>query len=467
MNGPVSVMNQLLLAPTDILFFRDGRPMTGSLAGHTAAWPLPTVVNAALHAALWRSGLQAQAHHHARVVGDQRSSGRVERFGSLISAGPFPVLQQSHASIWYFPAPADARYINDPGADGQPICTLRPASPLPASHSSCPLPLLVGNARPPTKERGAGWWSLDLWEAYLGNRPLDSTAAALAVRRDEDIADRESTIGIGIDPERGTQDGKSFYSAHYLRLREGWRMGIFAETAEKTETRGKRLDLIDQLLGQEKTILIGGQQRTCTVERRFVSGRLPLPLGKRDGFAQAPLPAVGSDREFHLVKWSLLTPAIFPPLATAVPAHPGGWLPAWVHPETHAVQLRVPVPPRDPEVESRETFRRRAAASPFISAQLVAALVGKPIPVTGWSLGTPDNPDGEPHGGGARAARLAVPSGSVYYFACPSASDARALAEALNWHGATAGTEIRHRRSAIFGEKGFGLGACGTWVPLV
>ena len=37
------------------------------------------------------------------------------------------------------------------------------------------------------------------------------------------------------------------------------------------------------------------------------------------------------------------------------------------------------------------------------------------------------------------------------------------LAAALNWHGSTAGTEIKNRRSTLLGEKGYGLGVCGTW----
>ena len=40
-------INTILLQPTDVLFFRDGRPMEGSLAGHGAAWPLPNVTDAA------------------------------------------------------------------------------------------------------------------------------------------------------------------------------------------------------------------------------------------------------------------------------------------------------------------------------------------------------------------------------------------------------------------------------------
>jgi hypothetical protein len=50
-------MNTILLQPSDVLFFRDGRPMNASLAGHGAAWPLPNVINAAFHAALHRGSV--------------------------------------------------------------------------------------------------------------------------------------------------------------------------------------------------------------------------------------------------------------------------------------------------------------------------------------------------------------------------------------------------------------------------
>jgi CRISPR-associated protein Cmr3 len=38
-----------------------------------------------------------------------------------------------------------------------------------------------------------------------------------------------------------------------------------------------------------------------------------------------------------------------------------------------------------------------------------------------------------------------------------------ALAAALNWHGEFNGREIKNRRSTLLGEKGYGLGICGTW----
>ncbi|MBE2202955.1 MAG: hypothetical protein IAE94_01250, partial [Chthoniobacterales bacterium] len=97
-------MNTLLLEPTDILFFRDGRPMSGSLAGHGAAWPLPTVTNAALHAALHRAainGTHGHDHHHRN--GERITDAR--KFGSLVTVGPFPVLR---SGAWLFPRPLDA-----------------------------------------------------------------------------------------------------------------------------------------------------------------------------------------------------------------------------------------------------------------------------------------------------------------------------------------------------------------------
>src|SRR5690606_4563484 len=101
-------MNEILLTPTDVLFFRDGRPMSGSLAGHGAAWPLPTVSRADRHAALWHCGLANHTQQPARKEGRERSD-RQERFGSLTTVGPSPVYTRGHADTWFFPAPADAR----------------------------------------------------------------------------------------------------------------------------------------------------------------------------------------------------------------------------------------------------------------------------------------------------------------------------------------------------------------------
>ena len=89
---------------------------------------------------------------------------------------------------------------------------------------------------------------------------------------------------------------------------------------------------------------------------------------------------------------------------------------------------------------------------------------GNDDPWLGSSLPDPER-DAD---GGAKSTHLAVPAGAIYYFEAEPDKDggpgnAIALANALNWHGATDGTAIKNRRSTLLGEKGYGLGVCGTW----
>jgi hypothetical protein len=172
------------------------------------------------------------------------------------------------------------------------------------------------------------------------------------------------------------------------------------------------------------------------------------------------------------VKWVLLSPAIWPEIpartskrGTETCFHPGGWLPNWICPETGVVLLRI--------VDEKERQRRRNknyAGEGYrtdenaaeIPARLVAAVVPKPLVVTGWAVPNPADPE-RAGDGGAKSTHLAVPAGAVYYFEADSAEAAVALANALNWHGGSDGSEIKNRRSTLLGEKGYGLGVCGTW----
>ncbi|MGD9420747.1 MAG: type III-B CRISPR module-associated Cmr3 family protein [Verrucomicrobiota bacterium JB025] len=454
-------MNQLLLNPTDVLFFKDGRPMSGSLSGHGAAWPLPTVTNAALHAALHRAEIGG-VHNHRRGRSGNYSDTRDRKFGSLKTAGPFPVCTHGGATTWFFPRPLDA------GIPGSPKPSLLPLTMgFDRSLSSLPQPFHfpVANTQPATKDQPKPWLSKGAWNRYLGTDPSNTESGDASYKSDSDFADTESTFGIGIDPDTGTQDGEGFYSAHYLRLREGWSLGCLAE-AEDKEFRGEKdnRDLVQAIFpnsGTETPVIIGGQQRVCTV-RRDNPVKLPLPLGETQKFEQRD----STGKPTWLVKWVLLTPAIFPTIDAGISkrgternAHPGGYLPTWVCPGTGNVLLET--------VSKEERKRRRSlnaggkgyASNPNISAKLVAAITGKPIPVTGYAL---DNglSDRKP---GPKPTLLAVPAGSVYYFECDSPEAARKLATALNWHGDTPGTAIENRRSTLMGEKGFGLGVCSTW----
>ena len=414
-------MNTLLLEPSDILFFRDGRPMSGSLAGHGAAWPLPTVLNAALHAALWRSEIASHAHRQGGS-GKWSSDERDRKFGSLFSAGPFPEC----GGRWYFPRPADAQ------KKGSSDVTMRPFQVSGASSLPGPLSQSLANTEPPTKDKVEGWLSREAWQSYLSGGTLLEGAGHFV--SDADFCDHEHTIGIGIDAETGTQDGKRFYSANYLRLKPGWKLACLAEAKDK-EHGGE--DIIPMLFKESGGMVVGGQQRVCSAMLQQTE--------------QAQLP-VGAEISGIRVKWVLLTPAIFPGIGD----HPGGSLPSWVNRETGAVEL-LDGPGKN------AAARRGLPIGKPIDAKLVAALVGKPVPVTGYAL--PHEATGSE--GGAKPTHLAVPAGAVYYFECGDEEAARKLAAALNWHGAERGSAtVRNRRSTLMGEKGLGLGVCGTWTPL-
>jgi hypothetical protein len=308
----------------------------------------------------------------------------------------------------------------------------------------------VASLRPPSKEAaGLDWLTAASWQNYL----KEKAEAAPEGVNDHHFLAAEQTIGIGIDPgSQSAADGK-IYSAHYLRLHEDFRLGIACDAPEKGfEDR----DVVKRLFCESHGMVVGGQQRVCTAELIPGQAAAPLPCGRRDGFHSTPEGRV-------LVKWILLSPSVWPAMAAGRSAagqeihpHPGGWLPNWVDPSTGEVLLK-----RRGGKIWRSGRRRQSDEESPIGAKLVAALTAKPVVVTGWSLGDPDSP--EAGTGGAKSTHLAVPAGSVYYFEANNRDEAAKLADALNWHGDSAGTLIRNRRSTLLGEKGFGLGACGSW----
>jgi CRISPR-associated protein Cmr3 len=328
----------------------------------------------------------------------------------------------------------------------------------------------VANTQPPSKDSDAkAWVRKEAFEHYLqangdqhfqGGDALDDAA----------IFDHEHTIGIAIDPATGTTGqgdvAGRIYSAHYLRLRDNWRLGVFARADDKSFQHDQHgNDLVKALLnGGQRRIVIGGQQRTCTAE--IVNFNAPeLPVGKSTGFQK--------NNDKVLVKWILLSPAIWPEIqdknaageqildsnGQSIRRHRGGWLPNWIDEESGSVLLRHRTGHKRRDYSGAKARRVSDGEEP-IGANLVAALVPKPLVVTGWAL--PDEALGEK--GGAQSTHLALPAGAVFYFEAESEREAEKLAASLNWHGAqTSPTTIKNRRSTLLGEKGFGLGVCGTW----
>ena len=450
-------MQTILLHPTDVLFFRDGRPMEGSLSGHGAAWPLPSVTNAALHAALHRANLTG-VHEHRRGLGGiyADNATRDRKFGSLVTSGPFPV---HDLDGWFFPRPAD---LTDDSIKPSllPVAGTNPE----AGNLPSPTSYAVGSSLPPDKNSKAKpWLSQAAFDRYLRD---EYTEIGLGeAHTDSDIFDTEHAIGIAIDAETGTTGqgdaaGK-IYSAHYLRMRDKWRIGILGSALDKVNgSDAERRDLLDDLFSADNHIVIGGQQRTCTVSK-LANASPKLPRGMQTKFR------VRNDR--HLVKWVLLCPAVWPEISAKsrdgreMTPHQGGWLPNWIDQESGLVLLRHRTGPIKRDYSGTKA-RRYAENDGPISARLVASVVPKPIVVTGWATSDPGGETNAEQTGGACSTHLAVPAGAVYYFEADSAEDAIKLASALNWHGAeTHPKVISKRRSTLMGEKGFGLGVCGTW----
>jgi hypothetical protein len=413
---------------------------------------MPNVINAALHAALHRSSLSGHAHDHARDGKRELKDKRV--FGSLVSEGPFPVRADENKPMdWFFPRPLDL-------AGMSLVPSLSPVMTSHQGQSNLPSPLKcpVGSCLAPSKESQAKTWlHQKAYQDYLNGdlRSLNESEHC----NDSDCFDTEAQVGITIDANTGTtgqgEAAGKIYSARYLRLRENWNMGIFAKTSEKNGDVDDRRDLIVEMIRDNGSILVGGQQRLCTASIQSGSV-IPLPEGKINGFHD--------HKGKWLVKWILLSPAVYPRIPNhskdgrPMTPHCGGWLPNWIRPSDGKVMLRHGRSSK----RSYGNLHRRGFldGGGEIDANLVAAIVPKPIIVTGWALANGVDRDS----GGAKSGHLAVPAGAVYYFEAQSESEAQKLAAALNWHGTDReATSIKNRRSTLMGEKGFGLGVCGTW----
>jgi len=394
-------MHTILLTPQDTLFFRDARPMSGSLMGHTAYWPLPQTFNHALLSAFHRAEL------------DRRAADK--KYGSLITAGPFPV---SPENVWYLPTPADIVKSSDVVKIGiRPVKLKNPGSlPKPLTHA-------LGATVPPAKDgKLPGWIAAAACQKYIaGEMPAMNDFKAYT-----EIGDTESRIGIGIDPDTQTQDGERIYTAQYLRLQSGWRLGCFAQAADEKDG-----DFVEQLLAKEDKIIIGGQQGICSIDKSC------------DG-PPGDILNPASDLKFssRFLKWVLLAPAVFPEIVNDecrnIRGHSGGWLPNWIDPDNGNVLLRETVERK--LRETREEWRRRVREAGELKGRLIAACIPGVTEISGWSLESK-----------AKPTQLAVSAGAVYYFECDDTAAAQKLAGALNFP---------NRRSTLFGEKGFGIGIC-------
>jgi CRISPR type III-B/RAMP module-associated protein Cmr3 len=420
--------------PADTLFCRDGRPLAaGSSFGRGAYWPLPTVLHSALRTALLRAADCLPSGKH--VNGTQRKGQLTGKIGTdafqwLNLRGPFPV---DAAGAVYFPVPRDLA----PGsraADAAPEYLRLVINGAGVNNLPEPLTCLVASYAQPSKEELADWVPAAFYSDYLAGRPLPRPQPL-------QLWDTEHRIGVALEDRTHTSTEGQLYAAEHLRLRPGvkLRFAVSDRPEHKSRSADERGITIAELA--KAIVLLGGEQRFGQAMRADVALRLP-----------------SAEITGTLVKWVLLTPAIF--------LH--GWRPGWVD-EAGRVRLRVV------DKEARRELRRRRRddvnwqyreeddplarnSESAIGATLVAACLGKPQAVGGWELlhETDDAQGNRRVTGGGKPTFLAVPSGSVFYFRCDSRDDAVKLATALQGPNGRC-------RSDFFGEKGMGLGVCGIW----
>ena len=384
--------------PADTLFCRDQKPLAaGHSFGRGANWPLPTVLHSAIRTALLAAngGLPQRKSKLGRPHKGKPRLVASTDYQWLNLRGPFPVDENG---MTYFPRPLDL-------VPGKNKTMLRLQVSANAGQNNLPTPLthLLTNPGEPSKEEMPAWVPLDFYNDYLAGNDLTLPAEFPM------LWESEHRIGVAINPDTHTAAEGQLYAAEHLRLRDGVRLRFaISEDPHKKETA----DLA------EKILQLGGEQRFGKVT---TADTLKLPEVNVTG---------------TLIKWVLLTPAIFI----------RGWLPGWIDEKDGRVKLRAV------DKATRADRRRPRYADPNwsydpqadkatpIAAKLIAACVGKPQVVGGWA----DAP---------KPTYLAVPSGSVYYFRAASPKDAELLVQSL-----------QHRcKSDFFGEKGLGLGVCGTW----
>lgn len=420
-------MNPVLIEPTDVLFFRDAIPMSaGQGKGAGARMPFPSTLHEAFRASLLRAnggtthGKSEQGRPpSADRKGDWYAKGHDGRtfiatkaFRSLRAIGPLP-WQQDLGVL--FPVPLDVARDGDKVARLQLWCS--PTGPWlqTTGESSRFSPLCLPLATtPPDKHRQLrGWWTSVQMRDYLKG-VVQRPAPGFSPTSTDSLWAAEHRIGVEIEPGSFASKEGQLYAGSYLRLDRHTRFVAWTEIADPSQASGLEAEARErerEQLGALNWLLVGGEFRLARLWQSTEAGQ-PFPdyLGE---LAQTPAPA--PDDGPCLLKWVLVTPAIF--------AH--GSLPGWCA-DTKKDRLNGPLPIGQVCLELPGR------------ARLISWCLGRSITVSGWDVVE----------GRAKPTMLAAPEGSVYYFLCENRAAATALAKKLHWQP----------RSDFYGEKGCGYG---------
>ena len=335
--------------------------------GNGCNMPLPSVLFSAIRTAILRNeevlAKTKELSHHTKDRGNNRKIG-IDKFGSLQLNGVFPY-HQKHGIL--YPIPKDVLK-----ADKNGVATTALGN---AGGRIVPLATI-----PPNKDQVTGFWTERQLIAYLQNTPLDMTPIA-----QNEIWQPEWHVGVEIDPDNFSNKDGQLYAGEYMRLSN--------QASFVTEVSLQENGVLEKI----KSITFGGERRLCSVE------------SKKNIMPEWDTPATTEESDY-LLKWILLTPAIFAKGST----------PGWI--VNNQVMLQ-------PKIDGQKIE---------INAELLTHTVGSPLAASGWDI--LENR--------AKPSISAVDAGAVYYFRCASKADTNNLAKAL--HACC--------RSDMRAEKGFGFG---------
>ena len=400
--------DHVLLTPADTLQFRGNRRFAAGVYGSALMPPWPSVFAGALRsAALTQRAVpfvEFMAHRTAdaavvREIGTGPLSPGTFRVGGIALARRSPSETMILPEDVWLPLPADLVATEEQG-------TLRalPREPvaisatfevgLPDSLLRLPgLPTVKGGLR--LKPLGGCWISLAGLDAHLSGRPLPPGVLAAP----EALYTTHSRLGIALDGRSRAAAPGLLYTSEEISLRSG--LGFLIPVWGATET-----------LPRQGLAQLGGDARGVRVQS------VQLPPDVRLSDRQLP-----TGPHFRII---LATPAIFAS-TTGKP----GWLPPGVV--------------EDPK--GRFLLRRGG-----LTAELVAAALGRPQVVSGWDLAK----------GGPKPAVRAVPAGAVYWFRNlnPAQADLSPLADCLR-EGWWPADDVDTARRA----EGFNSIWLGAWSP--
>lgn len=358
----------LKVEPLDVVMFRDSRPFVGgeSHRARSVFPPTPLTFQGAIRSLLLNAALRECGKtfldYRSHCINDQEDSivadlasklGRLNGAGQLRLTGPLLAARDGEP---VFPVPRDLLVA---GGKQRQACALAPLDleevALIPHDRRWPKEMAPLWAEAGLRTPGSVWITARGMAQYLA----ESAVGDGALVESDALYSRDVRTGIKLDGSRGTAESGMLYVADFIRLEQevSFLCGVVLD---------KDGDSLLSPLGAPGILQLGGEARSARYGP--FEGGDPLTAVRSIGALVSERVAAGA-----LLKMYLATPAVFNQ----------GWLPDFVDPGSLHGDL---------EGGAR--------------LKLVAAAVGKPLPLGGWDLGQRR----------PKPMVQTVPPGSVYLF---------------------------------------------------